>query len=103
MKDNIWCYVSKHKHYKLVLLAVLKLWTVMLHFSEDNSEEVRNSVWRLMNNNANCAKSFELFFDKFVEHYDTYPAAILVVLLCWSYLDIELPQDRLEVHRLHNT
>lgn len=69
----------------------------MLHYSEDNSEEVRNCVWRLLNKDANCGKSFELFFDEFAKHYDKYPSAILVALLCWSYLDVELPQDRSEV------
>lgn len=82
----------------MVFLIVLKLWTVMLHFAEDNSGALRNCVWRLVKKDANCGKSFELFFDKFADQYDKFPSAILVALLCWSYLDVELPQDRSEVH-----
>lgn len=69
----------------------------MIHYSEDNSEIVRNHVWRLVNQDANCTKSFELLFDKFAEHFNQSSCAVFTALICWSYLDVELPQDRLEV------
>lgn len=72
----------------------------MVHYAEDDSEEVRNCVWHLVDKNTNCAKSFELIFDKFIEHFDQYPSAILVALICWSYLDVDFPQDRIEVYVL---
>lgn len=78
-------------------MVVLKLWTIMVHYSDDNSEEVRNHVWRLVNKDANCTKSFELLFEKFAEYFNQFPSAILTAFICWSYLDVELPQDRLEV------
>lgn len=86
-----------HEYY-VVILSVLKLWTIMVHYSEDDSEEVRSRVWRVINNDTNCAKSFELLFDKFAEHFDRFPSVVLIALICWSYLDVKLPQDRLEVH-----
>lgn len=84
----------------MALLIVLKLWNIIIHYSEDNSEEVRNHVWRLVNKDTNCAKSFELLFDKFSEHFEQFPVAVLIALIYWSYIDIELPQDRPEVHIL---
>lgn len=75
----------------------MKIWTILIHYSEDDSEEVRSHVWRLANKDSNCAKSFELLFDKFAEHFDLFPSEVLIALICWSYLDVELPQDRLEV------
>lgn len=84
----------------MALFLVLKLWNIIIHYSEDNSEEVRKHVWRLVNKDTNCAKSFELLFDKFAEHFEHYPAAVLTALIYWSYLDVELPQDRLEVYIL---
>lgn len=71
-----------------------------MHYSEDNSENVRNHVWRLVNKDSNCAKSFELLFDKFAEHFEQFPSAVLVALVYWSCLDVELPQDRPEVHMI---
>lgn len=53
-----------------------------------------------MNKDTNCAKSFELLFDKFAEHFEQYPAAVLIALIYWSYLDVELHQDRPEVYIL---
>lgn len=81
----------------IFFFVVLKLWTIIIHYSEDDNEEVRNHVWRLVNKDTNCEKSFELLFDKFAEHFDQFPSAILITLICWTYLDVELPQDRLEV------
>jgi len=72
----------------------------MIHYSEDNNEEVRNHVWRLVNKDTNCTKSFELLFDKFTEHFKQFPSAVLIALIYWSYLDVELLQDRPEVHML---
>ncbi|VVC29565.1 Armadillo-type fold,Domain of unknown function DUF2428, death-receptor-like,Armadillo-like helical [Cinara cedri] len=80
----------------LDIKTFLKLWTIMIHYSEDNSEKVRNHVWRLVNQDANCIKSSELLFDKFAEHFNQFPSAVFTALICWSYLDVELPQDRLE-------
>lgn len=51
-----------------------------------------------MKKETNCAKSFELLFEEFGKHFDKYPSAVLIGLICWSYLDVQLPQDRLEVH-----
>lgn len=76
------------------------MWTLIIHYAEDNSEEVRNHVWCLVNNDTNCAKSFELLFDKFAKHFDQFPSVVLIALACWSYLDVELPQDRSEVLNL---
>lgn len=73
------------------------MWTLILNYSEDNSEEVRNHVWCLMNEDTNCAKSYELLFDKFAEHFDQFPSAVLVALICWSYLDLQVPQIRPKV------
>jgi len=70
----------------------------MVHYSEDDSEEVRNHVWRLVNKDTNCSKSFELLFEKFAEHFNQFPSAVLIALICWSYLDVELPQNRTEVY-----
>jgi len=69
----------------------------MVRYSEDDSEDVRKHVWRLVNTDTNCAKSFELLFDKFAGHFDRFPSAVLVALIYWSYLDVELPRDRPEV------
>jgi len=69
----------------------------MIHYAEDDSEDVRNHLWRLINKDTNCSKSFELLFDRFGEHFNVFPSAVLAALICWSYLDVELPQDRLEV------
>jgi len=72
----------------------------MIHYSEDNNEEVRNHVWSLVNKDTNCTKSFELLFDKFTEHFEQFPSAVLIALIYWSYLDVELYQDRPEVNIL---
>lgn len=93
-------YILKKYDFVFVFFIVLKLWTLMLRCSEDNSEEVRNHVWRLVNKDANCEKSFELFFFEFAKHYNKCPSAVIVALLYWSYLDVELPQDRSEVPHL---
>lgn len=82
----------------MALLIVLKLWNIIIRYSEDNSEEVRNHVWGLVNKDTNCAKSFELLFDKFAGHFEQFPVAVLISLIYWSYIDVELPQDRPEVH-----
>uniref|UniRef100_A0A2H8TRY6 tRNA (32-2'-O)-methyltransferase regulator THADA n=2 Tax=Melanaphis sacchari TaxID=742174 RepID=A0A2H8TRY6_9HEMI len=78
------------------VIIFVKLWNIIIHYSEDNNEEVRNHVWRLMNKDTNCTKSFELLFDKFTEHFEQFPSAVLVALIYWSYLDVELSQDRPE-------
>ncbi|KAE9528149.1 hypothetical protein AGLY_012571 [Aphis glycines] len=89
-------------HYNLLIrnnsdmIVFLKLWNIMIHYSEDNNEEVRNHVWRLVNKDTNCTKSFELLFDKFTEHFKQFPSAVLIALIYWSYLDVELLQDRPE-------
>lgn len=80
-----------------MFFVVLKLWTIIIRYSEDDSEDVRNHVWCLVNTDANCSKSFELLFDKFAEYFDQYPSAVLTALIFWSYLDIEPPQDQLQV------
>lgn len=64
-----------------------------MHYSEDDNEEVRNHVWCLVNKDTNSSKSFELLFNKFEEYFNQYPSAILLALICWSYLDIKLPQN----------
>lgn len=81
----------------LFCYLVFKIWNIIIHYSEDNSEVVRNHVWLLVNKDTNHTKSFELLFDKFAEHFNQIPSTVLMALIYWSYLDIELPQYRLEV------
>lgn len=50
-----------------------------------------------MKKDTNCTKSFELLFDEFGKHFNEHPSAVLVALICWSYLDVQLPQNHLEV------
>ncbi|XP_050441276.1 thyroid adenoma-associated protein homolog isoform X2 [Adelges cooleyi] len=73
---------------------LLKLWTMLIRCSEDDSKEVRSRVWRFVDEHAVCTKAFESLFEKFSELFNEYPSAVLTALTCWAYLDIKLPQDR---------
>lgn len=70
---------------------------ILINYSEDNSEEVRKHVWCLLKSNANCIKSYELLFVKFIEFYNQYPSAVIVAFICLSYFGVETPQVRQEV------
>ncbi|XP_050527383.1 thyroid adenoma-associated protein homolog isoform X2 [Daktulosphaira vitifoliae] len=91
MVDNYDFFVNESQSNIKILL---KLWTMLIRYSEDDSEEVRDCVWRLVDKTVIGSKAFELLFEKFSCLFNKHATSVLVSLICWAYIDIELPQDR---------